>query len=225
MNVLDVKNVSKSFTIDGKKVDILKDINFSVKKGEFVSITGSSGSGKSTLLSIIAGLDNPDTGSVKILDKEITKMNEEQISKIRNEDIGFVFQSFYLIPSLTAFENVIFPSELSKKNDTKFAKELIKIVGIDKRENSYPIQLSGGEKQRVAIARSLINKPKILFADEPTGNLDSKNSENIIKLLMNLQKEFDLTLIIVTHEKKVSDMASRKIVIKDGKIISDKKNA
>ena len=221
--ILKVNNVSKEFTIDSKKIAILKNISIEIEEGEFLAINGSSGSGKSTFLSIIAGLDKPTSGEVFLLDKNITKFTEEQLSEIRNQKIGFVFQSFYLIPSLSAIENVYFPSEIAKKNDLKFAEELLKRVGLWSRKENYPIQLSGGEKQRVAIARALINKPKILFADEPTGNLDSKNSDNIVDLLIELQKEYKLTLIIVTHEKKVSDRASRIIELKDGKIISDKR--
>ncbi|MCA9496468.1 MAG: ABC transporter ATP-binding protein [Nanoarchaeota archaeon] len=223
MVVLEVDNISKSFNLENKKIDVLKNISLKVNKGEFVVINGESGSGKSTFLSIIAGLDKPNKGSIKLLNNDITNFDEDKLAKIRNKDIGFVFQSFYLIPSLTAYENIIFPAQLAKVNAIKLAETLLEKVGVKNRMNSYPIQLSGGEKQRVAIARALINKPKILFADEPTGNLDSKNSENIINLLISLQKEYDLTLIIVTHEKKVSEKASRLIEIKDGKIISDKK--
>jgi putative ABC transport system ATP-binding protein len=224
MSILSVKNLSKSFFVENKEIKILKNIFFEIEKGEFVVIKGSSGSGKSTLLSIIAGLDKPTKGKVFIEDKDITKLDEESMAIMRNLDIGFVFQSFYLIPSLTAFENVFFPLELSKNNDKKIALDLIKKVGVDLRKDNYPIQLSGGEKQRIAIARALVNKPKILFADEPTGNLDSKNSKNIIDLLIKLQKDYNLTLIIVTHEDKISKNASRVIEIKDGHIIKNQKN-
>lgn len=223
MLILIANNISKSFYIEKQEIKVLSNVSLKIKEGEFVAITGPSGSGKSTLLSIIAGLDKPDFGKIYIDEKDITNLSEEDLSKMRNKDIGFVFQSFYLIPSLTALENVYFPSELSKANDKKFTQELLKQVGVFERKNNYPIQLSGGEKQRVAIARALINKPKILFADEPSGNLDSKNSDNIINLLMNLQKKFNLTLIIVTHEKRISDKASRVIELKDGKIVSNKK--
>jgi putative ABC transport system ATP-binding protein len=221
MTILKAQNINKSFFIENKEIKVLSDITFNVNEGEFIAITGSSGSGKSTLLSIIAGLDKPDLGTVEIHRKNITSQSEEELSNMRNQDIGFVFQSFLLIPSLTAYENVYFPSELSKKNDKESALRLLNQVHMLKRKDNYPIQLSGGEKQRIAIARALINKPKILFADEPTGNLDSKNGENIMDLLISLQKEFNLTLIIVTHEKKISDKASRVIELKDGKIISD----
>ena len=221
--IIKANNLERVYDNGKVKTIALKDVSLEIKEGEFVAINGQSGSGKSTFLSIIAGLDKPTKGKIKIQNKDITHFNEDQLAKIRNKDIGFVFQSFYLIPSLTAFENIIFPAELAKNNSNKLAEELMEKVGIKNRMSSYPIQLSGGEKQRVAIARALINKPKILFADEPTGNLDSKNSENIINLLIQLQKEYNLTLIIVTHEKIVSEKASRVIEIKDGKIISDKK--
>jgi putative ABC transport system ATP-binding protein len=224
MTILRAQNINKSFFIDNKEIKVLSDITFKLNKGEFIAITGSSGSGKSTLLSVIAGLDKPDSGNIEVDGKDITNQSEEELSKMRNQDIGFVFQSFLLIPSLTAYENVYFPSELSKNNDKESALRLLTQVNMLKRKDNYPVQLSGGEKQRIAIARSLINNPKILFADEPTGNLDSKNSEKIMELLISLQKKFNLTLIIVTHEKKISDQASRVIELKDGKIISDEKN-
>ncbi len=221
MSILEAEKITKKFKVDNKYIEILKGINLKIDKGEFVAIKGSSGSGKSTFLNIIAGLDKPTTGKIKLLNKDITYSKEEELSKLRNKDIGFVFQSFYLIPSLSVYENIILPSEISKETNHKRVLELIEEVGISNRKNSYPIQLSGGEKQRVAIARALVNKPKILFADEPTGNLDSENSEKIIELLIKLQKEYDLTLILVTHEKQISDKASRVIEIKDGKIIND----
>lgn len=216
--MLEVKNISKSFEIENKKLDILKDISFKISKGEFVSIIGSSGSGKSTLLSIIAGLDKPTSGEVFLEKTNISKLSEDNLSKIRNEKIGFIFQSFYLVPSLTALENVLLPMQIKGDINKSKAIELMKKVGIYHRKDNYPSQMSGGEKQRVAIARALINDPKILFADEPTGNLDSKNSDNIISLLTDLKKENNLTLIIVTHEKNVSEKADRIIEIKDGKL-------
>jgi putative ABC transport system ATP-binding protein len=221
MSVLIAKDIKKSFFIDGKEMKILNGISLEIKEGEFIAIKGSSGSGKSTLLSIIAGLDKPTSGSVSINKKDITNLSEEKLSIMRNKEIGFVFQAFYLIPSLTAFENVCFPLELSKIKDKSSATKLLEQVGVSNRKDNYPIQLSGGEKQRVAIARALVNNPSILFADEPTGNLDSKNSENIIKLLMDLQKEFNLTLIVISHEDYIYNKASRVIELKDGIIISD----
>jgi putative ABC transport system ATP-binding protein len=224
MTILEVNNINKYFSNSNKKIEILKGISFKVEEGEFVAIIGSSGSGKSTLLSIIAGLDKPSSGDVKINKINITNLSEDELAQIRNKDIGFVFQSFYLVPSLTAYENIALPQEIKGKVSKEKIIETMKLVGIEHRKNNYPIQLSGGEKQRVAIARALINDPKILFADEPTGNLDSKNSKSIIELLINLKKQNNLTLIIVTHEENISKIADKVIEIKDGKIISNKKN-
>lgn len=219
MIVLEGKNISKSFLIQNNQLSVLKNINLKIKQGEFIAITGSSGCGKSTLLSILAGLDIPTSGCVKLLNQDITKLSEDQMARLRNEKIGFIFQSFYLIPSLTAYENIVFPSEINKIANNEFAANLIKQVGMDKRKESYPIQLSGGEKQRIAIARSLINNPSILFADEPTGNLDEKNTKIVMDLLMKLRKEFNLTIVIVTHEKAISDMADKVYKIDNGKIV------
>lgn len=219
MIVLEAKNITKSFSIQDNKLNVLKGISLKIKQGEFVAITGSSGCGKSTLLSILAGLDVPSTGCVKLMSNDITKLSEDEMAKLRNEEIGFIFQSFYLIPSLTAYENIVFPSEINKIANDEFATKLIKQVGMDKRKQSYPIQLSGGEKQRIAIARSLINNPSILFADEPTGNLDPKNTKIVMDLLMKLRKEFNLTIVVVTHEKSISKMADKVYNIDDGKIV------
>lgn len=219
MIVLEAKNITKSFSIQDNKLNVLKGISLKIKQGEFVAITGSSGCGKSTLLSILAGLDVPSTGCVKLMSNDITKLSEDEMAKLRNEEIGFIFQSFYLIPSLTAYENIVFPSEINKIANDEFATNLIKQVGMDKRKQSYPIQLSGGEKQRIAIARSLINNPSILFADEPTGNLDPKNTKIVMDLLMKLRKEFNLTIVVVTHEKSISKMADKVYNIDDGKIV------
>ena len=226
MNVLEVKDIKKSFKISNREIEILKGISMNVKKGEFLAIMGSSGSGKSTLLSIIAGLDKPTQGSVILDKKEISSFTEDGLAKIRNEKIGFVFQSFYLIPSLTAYENVLFPLEISKqrKSNEKKAKEIMKKVGLSHRENNFPNQLSGGEKQRVAISRALINNPQIIYADEPTGNLDSKNGKEILNILLNLKKEFNTTLIVVTHEKALANLADRVLIMKDGLIEKEIKN-
>lgn len=224
MTLLSIKNITKEFKTEEKTIQILKEISFDVEDGEFIAIIGSSGSGKSTLLSIIAGLDNPSSGKVFLNEEDLFSLNENQLAQVRNKEIGFIFQSFFLVPSLTAYENIELPSQIARlKNDEK-VKKLLKIVGMEHRKNNYPIQLSGGEKQRIAIARSLINNPKILFADEPTGNLDSRNSKQIIELLQELHKKEKKTLIIVTHEPEIAKVAQRVIEVRDGKIISDKKN-
>ncbi|MEC8339623.1 MAG: ABC transporter ATP-binding protein [Nanoarchaeota archaeon] len=223
MSILSIKDITKNFKTEDKTIQILKGISFDVKKGEFVAIIGSSGSGKSTLLSIIAGLDNPSSGKV-ILDKEdVFSLNENQLSELRNKKIGFIFQSFFLVPSLNAYENIELPSQIAGREQSKKINSLLKTVGMEHRKNNYPIQLSGGEKQRIAIARALINDPEILFADEPTGNLDSKNSKQIIELLQELHKKEKKTIIVVTHEPEIAKVAQRVIEVKDGKIISDKK--
>jgi putative ABC transport system ATP-binding protein len=223
-NILDVKLVKKEFNTDSKAVEILKGITFSIEKGEFVAIIGSSGSGKSTLLSIIAGLDDPSSGSVSIDNQNLSTLSEDELSELRNKKIGFIFQSFFLVPSLTAYENILLPQQIAKKEDTKYIESLIKSVGMEHRKENYPIQLSGGEKQRIAIARALVNKPEILFADEPTGNLDSKNSKQIIELLQELHEKEKKTIIVVTHDQNIAKVAKRIIEVSDGKIISDTHN-
>ncbi len=224
MTILSIKGIKKEFKTQEKTIQILKDISFEINKGEFVAIIGSSGSGKSTLLSIIAGLDNPSSGNVRLDKEDIFSLDENQLSELRNKKIGFIFQSFFLVPSLNAYENVELPSQIAGITNSKKIEELLKTVGMEHRKNNYPIQLSGGEKQRIAIARALVNDPEILFADEPTGNLDSKNSKQIIELLQKLHKKENKTLIIVTHEPEIAKVAQRVIEVKDGKIISDKKN-
>lgn len=214
MNILEVNNISKKLG----STQILHNISFTVKKGEFIAIRGASGSGKSTLLGIIAGLDTPTTGNVFLNKKDLNALKEKDLAKLRNQKIGFVFQSFYLIPSLTAFENVAYPMQIAKTYNKEEVEKMLKSVGMLHRKDNYPLQLSGGEKQRIAIARSIINKPAILFADEPTGNLDEKNSKAVIKILKDLQKHYNLTLIIVTHEEELANQAQRVLTIKNGKL-------
>lgn len=214
MNILEVDNVSKKIG----DTQILHNISFSVKQGEFIAIRGASGSGKSTLLGIIAGLDTPTTGKVLLNKKNLNTLKEKDLAKLRNQKIGFVFQSFYLIPSLTAFENVAYPMQIANTYNKETVDKMLKSVGMLHRKDNYPLQLSGGEKQRIAIARSIINKPAILFADEPTGNLDEKNSKAVIKILKDLQKHYNLTLIIVTHEEELANQAQRVLTIKNGKL-------
>lgn len=222
---LQVQNISKIYNNENREIEILKDINFDIEKGETVSIVGPSGSGKSTLLGLSAGLDSPTSGSIKILEKDLQNLNEDKKALLRNEHVGFIFQNFQLIPSLTALDNIMVPLELQGgKNAKEKALNLIERVGLLDRKNHYPNQLSGGEQQRIAIARAFMNDPEILFADEPTGNLDGKTSDNIEGLLFDLNKEKNTTLIIVTHDLELAQKTKRVIRLKSGKIESDQLN-
>lgn len=219
MNILEARQLTKKYTIEDRQITILDNISFTVPSGHFLVIEGTSGSGKSTLLTLLSGLDRPDSGSVIIRETDITHMKEDELAPLRNETLGFVFQSFHLVPSLTSLENVMFPAELKKdKLASDKAKYLLQRVGLEKRQFNYPHQLSGGEKQRVAICRAMINDPELIFADEPTGNLDSENSNAIIKLLLELRREKGSTLVLVTHSPEIAAMADSKILLKDGMI-------
>jgi putative ABC transport system ATP-binding protein len=224
--MIKLKKVFKEYKIDNELTFIaLKNINLEIKKGEFVSIVGPSGSGKSTLMHIIGLLDKPTSGEVYIDNKETSKLSDEETSQIRNRTIGFVFQQFNLINKLTVLENILMPTIYCREkldfNPEERALSLIKKFNISGKENSYPNKLSGGQQQRVAIARALIMDPPIILADEPTGNLDSKNGEIILKLLQDLNKEEKRTVIIVTHDLSIAKRAKRIIQIKDGQIVKD----
>lgn len=218
-SILSAQSLCKSYRLNDENVSILHDLSLDVPAGAHVSITGSSGSGKSTLLTLLAALDTPDSGKILFDGKDITQFSETQIAQLRRHDFGFVFQSFHLIPSLTALENVMFPLELLGKSPADAQKEAIEMlekVNLAHRKDNFPHQLSGGEKQRVAISRALIHKPKILFADEPTGNLDDENSKQVLDILLQLQKEFGTTLIVVTHEADVAALADTSFVLNNG---------
>lgn len=219
MNVLTATEISKSFQLDDTSIDVLADISLQVNQGEFVAIMGKSGSGKSTLLSLLAGLDQPSAGAITLNGDDLTRMSEEELALKRQADIGFVFQSFHLIPTLSVQENIEFPLNIARRSDQARVDELIKAVELDHRRNSFPHQLSGGEKQRTAIARALVAQPKILFADEPTGNLDEKNAAQVMQLLLSLQKAFNTALVIVTHDPGLAKMADRTITIVDGQLV------
>ena len=218
--VMDVQNITKSLPLGHERIEILKGISFQIMSGEFVSIVGPSGSGKSTLLGIIAGLDNPTTGQVLIDGVDITRMGEGKLAAVRNSKIGMVFQAFNLIPTLTAQENVEVPLYVGKHKGSPSARarELLALVGLEHRLNHRPAQLSGGEQQRVAIARALATDPAFVIADEPTGNLDAKNGENVLKLIADLRASTGKTFIIATHDPVVASHADRAIRIVDGKV-------
>ena len=218
--VMDVRDITKSLPLGHERIEILEGISFQIKSGEFVSIVGPSGSGKSTLLGIIAGLDNPTSGSVLIDDVDITRMSEGKLAAIRNSKIGMVFQTFNLIPTLTAQENVEVPLYVGKHKGSpaERSKELLGLVGLSHRLDHRPNQLSGGEQQRVAIARALATDPAFVIADEPTGNLDARNGENLLKLIAELREKTGKTFIIATHDPVVASHADRAIRIVDGKI-------
>jgi putative ABC transport system ATP-binding protein len=218
--VMDVREITKMLPLGREHIDILKGISFEILSGEFISIVGPSGSGKSTLLGIIAGLDNPSTGQVLIDGMDITRMSEGKLAEVRNKKIGMVFQAFNLIPTLTAQENVEVPLYVGKHKGSPStrAKELLNLVGLSHRLGHRPNQLSGGEQQRVAIARALATDPAFVIADEPTGNLDAKNGENVLQLIAYLRAQTGKTFIIATHDPVVASHADRAIRIVDGKV-------
>jgi putative ABC transport system ATP-binding protein len=222
--ILKVSNLSQSFTSGDHTLTVLDDINFSIEHGSICSIVGPSGSGKTTLVGLCAGLDRPSNGTVIINDINIGQLNEDERAKMRNKYIGFVFQTFQLIPTLTALENVMVPLELrgiTSKKVRSNAQGLLSSVGLADRTHHYPAQLSGGEQQRVAIARAFINEPDILFADEPTGNLDAETGETIENLLFALNKERGTTLVLVTHDLNLANKCERIIALKNGLIHKD----
>jgi len=220
--ILAADRLSKHYFLGGQKLSVLKDISLSIDKGEFIVIAGSSGSGKSPLLSLLSGLDLPSSGTIAIAGRDITGLTEDQLAPVRNALTGFVFQSFHLIPSLNALENVMFPAELKKDPQArKKAENLLDRVGLLPRRKNFPEQLSGGEQQRVAICRALINEPEIVFADEPTGNLDSENSEGIIRLLLDLHRARQTTLVMATHSQTLASRSDRIVRLHDGRIAGD----
>ena len=223
--MIEIIGLVKTLRGGGHEVEILKSLDLTVPTGQLLAITGESGSGKTTLLSLIAGLDTPTSGQFVIDGQDITKLDEDELALLRGKRFGFIFQNFHLIPTLTALENVVLAAEL---NDTpgaaKKANDLLGTVGLSDRLHHYPVQLSGGEQQRLSLARAFVNEPDIILADEPTGNLDSKNSDRIIELMLELHRVKQATIILVTHELHVAEGSQRILTLKDGQIISDRLN-
>ena len=225
ISMIQLSNITKTVRSGDEDLTILSNVSIEIPDGQFVALTGASGSGKSTLLGLIAGLDSASSGSILIDDEEITSMNEDGLAKIRSKKIGFIFQSFHLIPSLTAFENVLIPMEIAGHGDARSrANLLLSDVGLTERGHHYPNELSGGEQQRVAIARAFANEPSILLADEPTGNLDTKNGQHIFELMEDLHERRNVTLVLVTHDAALAGKAQRQVVLRDGVVIDDQLN-
>jgi putative ABC transport system ATP-binding protein len=224
MFILQVHGLTKIIDTGTHRVEILRGVDFEVPAGQFVAIVGASGSGKSTLLGLLAGLDTPTSGSIVIDGTEITGLSEDKLAVVRGRKIGFVFQSYQLIPTLTAEENVLLPHELAGgevRDGLSRARRLLESVGLADRLDHYPIQLSGGEQQRVALARAFMMKPPILMADEPTGNLDSANGAHVLDLLISLNRQEGTTLVLVTHDASLTSQADRIVTVRDGKIVAD----
>jgi len=217
MNLLEVNNICKTYGSGETAVHALKKVSFSVPKGEYVAIVGESGSGKSTLLNMIGALDTPTSGKVVIGGKEIFSMNDNRLTVFRRRNIGFIFQAFNLIPELTVEQNIIFPVLLDyQKPDRKYLEELLTVLNLKERRNHLPSQLSGGQQQRVAIGRALITRPSLILADEPTGNLDTKNSSEVIALLKEASRKYEQTIIMITHNRSIAQSADRILQVSDG---------
>jgi len=216
--LLIAKQLNKSVRVGEQRLAIIKDISLSVAAGEFVIIMGKSGSGKSTLLGLLAALDYPDSGSIELDGALLNTLDEDSLAKIRQAKMGFVFQSFHLLPTLTVSENIAFPLDIAKAPDAERVQELITAVNLNHRKHNLPAQLSGGEQQRTAVARALVARPKIVFADEPTGNLDEENARQVLNLLLDLRKDSGSALVVVTHDPALAKLADRVIVMKDGSI-------
>ena len=228
--MIAVESLRKSLRTGTTNVEILKGIDFTIHKGEFAAIMGASGSGKSTLLGLLAGLDNPTSGNVHLNGTAISYLPEDKLAKLRGRTIGFVFQSYQLIPTLTAFENVLLPYELNdesgdRKAGLERARQLLVSVGLEPRLDHYPVQLSGGEQQRVALARAFILRPPIVLADEPTGNLDTSNGKHVLELLLQLNHAEGTTLVLVTHDPALAAHATRVITLSDGIVVADQHQA
>ncbi|MGE5125451.1 MAG: ABC transporter ATP-binding protein [Betaproteobacteria bacterium] len=221
MPMLRSESLARTYVSGGREITVLRDITFELEPGGFLAITGPSGSGKSTLLGLLAGLDRPSGGRVVLDGHDLSALSEDERARVRAEKVGFVFQSFHLIPTLTARENVQVPLELRGRDGRARAEELLQRVGLGDRGHHYPAQLSGGEQQRVAVARAFAHSPRILFADEPTGNLDAANGANVVALLDELNRELGTTLVLVTHDPELASRARRVIRLRDGALVED----
>lgn len=223
MEILKVENLTKVYGKDNNKVVALDNVSFTVEKGEFVAIVGASGSGKSTLLHLIGGVDTPTSGKVFIDGQDIYKLNSDKLAIFRRREVGLIYQFYNLIPILTVEENITLPLELDNRKVDKFElNEMIKLLGLERRRNHLPNELSGGQQQRTSIGRAIITKPAIILADEPTGNLDSKASEEVVTLLQKMNKDYKQTIIMITHNLEIASYADRIITIEDGKIVKEK---
>ena len=222
-SIIEVRSLVKRINSGSHEVEILRGVDFSIPAGQFVAIMGPSGSGKSTLLGLLAGLDTPTEGQILLDGEEINRLSEDQMALLRARKIGFVFQSYHLVPTLTAEENVLLPLDLAGDGSqgAERARELLESVGLADRLDHYPVQLSGGEQQRVALARAFVSKPPVVMADEPTGNLDSTNGRHVLEMLLDLNRQERTTLILVTHDRDLASQADRLITLKDGEVVSD----
>ena len=220
MNILQTTDLKKYYGTEPNITKALDGVTLSIEEGEFVAIVGTSGSGKSTLLNMMGGLDTPTSGSIKVKGKELSKLKDEQLTIFRRRNIGFIFQNYNLVPVLNVYENIVLPVELDGDTvDKRFMDEVVKMLALDGKLNSMPNNLSGGQQQRVAIARALVSKPAIILADEPTGNLDSKTSDEVIALLKMTAKKYGQTIVMITHDDEIAQVADRILVIEDGQVV------
>ncbi len=217
--LLRATHLNKTVQVGEQKLSIIKDVDIYINAGEFVVIMGKSGSGKSTLLGLLAALDYPDSGTVSLAGQMLSSLDEDALAVIRQQDMGFVFQSFHLLPTLTVAENIAFPLDIARRPNQARVDELIDAVDLGHRRHSLPNQLSGGEQQRTAVARALVSHPKIVFADEPTGNLDEQNADQVMQLLLDLRQQVGSALVVVTHDPALAEMADRVITMHDGRIV------
>ena len=221
MSLITATDLHRGYSVGKKRIEVLRGIDLSIEKGEKIFLCGPSGAGKTTLMYTLAGLERPEQGVVHIDGTDLYKLSKRQQAKLRNARMSYIFQNYYLMPELTALENVMIPAMIGGKGDESAAKLALDRVGLSHRYDHLPAELSGGEQQRVAIARALVNKPEIIFADEPTGNLDSKNGEQVMKLLLELTSEDHTTLVVVTHDQSLAKFGDRTLIVKDGNISSN----